>query len=115
MSKTKISRRDFLKSSAIAFAAPAIVPSSVFGRTSPGNRVNLAAIGVGGRGSGNVWQDFVTTQDDVRLVAACDCFAGRRTEFAARVNEYYGGKYCEPTADWREVLARKDVDGVVIS
>ena len=37
----------------------------------------LAAIGVGNRGGGNVWQDFVTTQDDVRIVAACDCFASR--------------------------------------
>jgi hypothetical protein len=115
MSKTKISRRDFLKSAAMAFAAPAIVPSFVRGRTAPSNRVNLAAIGVGGRGSGNVWQDFVTTQDDVRLVIACDCFAGRRSDFAAKVNKYYGGNYCEPLADWREVLARKDVDGVVIS
>ena len=115
MSGTKISRRDFLKTAAVVVAAPAIVPSSVFGRTAPSNRVNLAAIGVGGRGSSNVWQDFVTTQDDVRLITACDCFAGRRTEFAAKVNEYYGGNYCEPMADWRKVLARKDVDGVIIS
>jgi hypothetical protein len=115
MSETKISRRDFLLTTAAVLAAPAIVPASVFGRTAPSNRVNLAAIGVGGRGSSNVWQDFVTTQDDVRLIVACDCFANRRTEFAAKVNEYYGGTYCEPMADWRKVLARKDVDGVVIS
>jgi hypothetical protein len=115
MSEAKISRRDFLKSAAVVIAAPAIVPSSVLGRTAPSNRVNLAAIGVGGRGSSNVWQDFVTTQDDVRLIVACDCFAGRRTEFAAKVNEHYGGTYCEPMADWRRVLARKDVDGVIIS
>ena len=105
-------RRHFLKSAAVAAAAPMIVPSSVFGRTAPSNRVNLAAIGVGGRGSSNVWHDFVATQDDVRLVAACDCFASRRTDFAARVDEHYGGTYCEPTADWRDVLARDDVDGV---
>lgn len=115
MSETKISRRNFFKAAAAVLAAPAIVPSAVFGRTAPSNRLNLAAIGVGGRGSSNVWQDFVTTQDDIRLVAACDCFAGRRTEFAEKVNGYYGGKYCEPMADWRDVLARKDVDGVVIS
>lgn len=114
MSKAK-SRRSFLVSAAAAAAAPAIVPSSVFGRTAPSNRINLAAIGVGNRGGSNVWQDFVATQDDVRLVAACDCFASRREAFAARVNAFYGGSYCQPMADWREVLARKDVDGVVIS
>jgi hypothetical protein len=114
MSETS-SRRRFLKSAAALAAAPAIVPASVFGQNAPSNRINLAAIGVGNRGSGNVWQDFVSTQEDVRVVAACDCFASRRKDFAARVNELYGGSYCEPVADWREVLARKDIDGVVIS
>jgi predicted dehydrogenase len=108
-------RRHFLKSAAMAAAAPMIVPSSVFGRTAPSNRVNLAAIGVGGRGAGNVWHDFVTTQDDVRLVATCDCFTSRRKDFAARVDEHYGGTYCEALADWRDVLAREDVDGVIVS
>jgi predicted dehydrogenase len=115
MAKGSITRRDFMKSAATLVAAPAIVPSTVFGRNAPGNRVNLAAIGVGSRGSSNVWQDFVATQEDVRLVAVCDCFAGRREAFAAKVNEYYGGKVCSPMAHWREVLARKDVDGVIIS
>ena len=114
MSQAK-NRRRFLQSAAAAAAAPMIVPSTVFGRTAPSNRVNLAAIGLGSRGASNVWHDFVETQDDVRLVAACDCFASRRTEFAARVDELYGGTYCEPTADWRDVLAREDVDGVIIS
>ncbi len=61
-----LSRRDFLKRAAAAVAAPTIVPSSVFARPAPSDRVALAAIGVGNRGGGNVWADFVTTQDDVR-------------------------------------------------
>jgi len=115
MGDSKISRRDFLRSAAALAAAPTIVPAGVFGRNAPSNRVNLAAIGVGNRGASNVWADFVETQDDVRLVAACDCFAGRRTDFAAKVNAFYGAKVCDPMADWREVLERKDVDGVIIS
>jgi predicted dehydrogenase len=114
MSKN-ISRRDFLKSAAVTLAAPTIVPATVFGRNAPSNRINLAAIGVGSRGGSNVWQDFVDTQEDVRIVAACDCFAGRREGFAAKVNARYGGNVCRPMADWREVLARQDVDGVIIS
>ncbi|NTV80821.1 MAG: Gfo/Idh/MocA family oxidoreductase [Candidatus Aminicenantes bacterium] len=115
MGDSKISRRGFFRSVAAMAAAAAIVPSDVFGRQAPSNRINLAAIGVGNRGAGNVWADFVESQSDVRLVAACDCFAGRRNDFAAKVNAHYGAKICAPLADWREVLARKDVDGVVIS
>ena len=95
MSSTK-SRRRFLGSAAAAAVAPMIVPKTVFGRTAPSNRINLAAIVVGNRGAANAWQDYVTTQDDVRLVAACDCFASRRSAFAAKVDAFYGGKYCEP-------------------
>jgi hypothetical protein len=51
----------------------------------------------------------------VRVVAACDCFASRRTAFAEKVNAHYGGSYCDPVADWRDVLARADVDGVIVS
>jgi len=108
------SRRTFLKSAA-AVAAPMIVPSTVFGPTAPSNRVNLAAIGVGNRGGSNVFEDYVKTQDDVRVVAACDCFASRRTAFAAKVDAFYGGTYCTPTADWRDILRRDDIDGLVIS
>jgi predicted dehydrogenase len=115
MRRQALSRREFLKGAAAVVAAPVIVPSSVFARPAPSDRVALAAIGVGNRGGGNVWADFVTTQDDVRVVAACDCFASRRNDFAAKVNAHYGGRVCEPMADWREVLARKDVDGVIIS
>jgi len=115
MSVSRITRRSFLKSAAAIAAAPTIVPSGVFGRQAPSDRINLAAIGVGNRGAGNVWADFVEPQSDVRLVAACDCFAGRRNDFAAKVNAHYGAKICAPMADWREVLARKDVDGVVVS
>jgi len=115
MSVSRITRRSFLKSAAAIAAAPTIVSSGVFGRQAPSDRINLAAIGVGNRGAGNVWADFVEPQNDVRLVAACDCFAGRRNDFAAKVNAHYGAKICAPMADWREVLARKDVDGVVVS
>src|SRR5512136_2184519 len=105
MSQRRLSRRDFLKRAAAAVAAPTIVPSSVFGPNAPSDRVALAAIGVGNRGGGNVWADFVTTQSDARVVAACDCFASRRNDFAAKVDAHYGGKVCESAADWRKVLA----------
>ena len=114
MTAQNITRRSFLKATAVA-AVPAIVPASVFGQEAPSNRVNIAAIGVGNRGSNNVMYGFVRPQPDVRVIVACDCFKSRREGFAEQVNKVYDAKVCEPMADWREVLARDDVDGVVVS
>lgn len=115
MSDSNITRRAFLRTTAAAAAIPTIVPASVFGQNAPSNRIHLAAIGVGNRGGGNVLNGFVRAQPDVRVVVACDCFKSRREKFAAEANEHYGAKVCEPMADWRAVLARDDVDGVVVS
>jgi hypothetical protein len=68
------SRRSFVKSFSLAAgsAFPAIVPSSVFGAAAPSNRVNLAAFGVGGRGTADT--DAVNTHPDARFLAVCDCY-----------------------------------------
>lgn len=114
MNAHNLTRRTFLKTTA-AIAIPSVVPASVFGQNAPSNRVNIAAIGVGGRGTANVMHGFVRSQSDVRVIVACDCFKSRREKFATEANKVYNAKVCEPMADWRQVLARDDVDGVVIS
>ena len=115
---SETTRRQFLRGAAAGAAAglagPWIVPASVFGKNAPSNQVTLAAIGVGGRGGGNVRHNFLS-QKDVKLLAACDCFKSRRNRFAAMANKKYGKGVCKPMADFREVLARDDIDGVVIS
>jgi len=106
-------RRDFLKSAATAAAVPLIVPASVFGQNAPGNRVTLAAIGVGNRGSG-VLQGFAR-HGDVQVLAVCDAFQSRRERVRAELNARYGGgDTVKAYADFREVLQRPDIDGVVI-
>lgn len=126
----KISRRSFLGRTTAGLAAPFIVPSSVFGRNAPGNRINVACIGTGNQGV----QDLraLLENDDVQVVAVCDVnrashgyksedqYLGR--EPAQRiVNEKYAerkrsGAYrgCDALVDFRDVLARPDVDAVVI-
>ena len=52
---------------------------------------------------------------DVRLVAVVDCYQNRRETFAKTANEQYGGNVCATYRDFREVVARKDIDGVIIS
>ena len=67
-----VDRRQLLASSAAAIAAPAIIPSSVFGqlRPAPSERINLAVIGLGGNGSGTL-TNFLGKKE-VQVVAVCD-------------------------------------------
>jgi predicted dehydrogenase len=116
MNKTDtISRRGFVKGSALAAASlafPTVVPSTVFGRHAPSNRVNLAMIGVGSRGT-DVMKGFAR-HDDVCFLAVCDTFRDRRERARAFLNEKYGGEVTQAYRDFRQMLARDDIDGVVI-
>jgi predicted dehydrogenase len=111
---SRSSRRSFLKSISVAGAlAPAIVPSSVFGANAPSERVNVAAFGVGGRGShvnGKIVQF-----DDVRYIAVCDCYESRREEKRKAWNELYGGDYVKTYSNPWDVIKRKDIDAVVVA
>ncbi len=112
-----VSRREVLKRAAAAagaMALPAIVPGSVFGENAPSNRLNLAGIGVGGRGTFDCRTRFLPLED-VRFVACADCRQNRRDAFVKMANDHYQGKVCTAYRDFRDVLARKDVDGVVVS
>jgi len=115
MSRRVVSRRDFLKrSSAVAgaLAAPLAFPAPARGAAAPNERVNLAMIGVGQRGT-DVMRAFAA-HDDARFVAVCDAFRERRQAAQSWLNERYGGSGVEAYEDLRELLARRDVDGVVI-
>ena len=48
-------------------------------------------------------------------MAACDCRRSRREAFARMADNHYRGKICTAYPDFRDVLARKDVNGVVVS
>jgi predicted dehydrogenase len=112
-----LSRRELLKRATAAAAAaslPMIATAPLLGANAPSNRVSLAAIGVGGRGTDNCRGSFLPLED-VRFVAAADCRKSRREGFAKMANAHYRGNVCKPYGDFRDVLARKDVDGVVIS
>jgi len=112
----KHSRRNFLKGAAAASGAiafPAVVPSSVFGAQAPSERILMGHIGVGGRGSG-VMGGFLGLKD-CQCIAVADCFASRRERARARIDGRYGGKVCKTYRDFRELLARDDIDGVTIA
>jgi myo-inositol 2-dehydrogenase/D-chiro-inositol 1-dehydrogenase len=117
-------RRTFLKRSAIgtigAFAVPAIVPSYLLGPKSPGNRINVAVIGIGRQTvSPNIPQ--LLKSDNAQIVAVCDVDSWRLGNGMKQVNDYYSGlkgftyNGCDSYSDFREVLTRKDVDAVMIA
>lgn len=110
-----LTRRGFLGRAAaagLAGAAPFVVPSSVRGANAPSNQVTVACIGVGGRGSGLLYE--AAGQPNVKILAVCDVFEDRRRQRAASLNQRYGGNVCTPYRDLREMLARDDIDAVTI-
>ena len=118
--KNDIGRRQFLKRAtkvaAGAVAFPYIVPSSALGKAgtvSPSNRVVVGCIGVGSQGRG-VMQNFLY-QDIAQVVAVCDVKANMREAARKRVDETYGNTGCAEYHDFRELLARDDIDAVMIA
>jgi predicted dehydrogenase len=116
----KMNRRRLLKQAAgvvmggIAF--PYIIPARVLGAdggVAPSNRITMASIGVGWQGPANMEQ-FLQL-DDCRVVTICDIDKNHLREAVNTVNDRYGNRDCAAYADYREVLARKDIDAVVIS
>ena len=112
-----MSRRRFLAATGAAAALPFIVPGSVFGqgtrKTRPSNRVVMAAIGWGMQGPGNT-QNFLSF-DDCQVVAVCDLDKNVLAGAVRHVNEHYGNQDCKGYHDYRELLAREDIDAVMIA
>ena len=120
---TVSSRRTFMKTSLGAAAAagfPTILPSSVFGQLAPSNRINIGAIGVGRisrvHDLPGIWK-----YDQANIMAVCDLDANRVELGKALINGYYSKKTGKPYDGvtgyhhYRELLANKDIDAVVIS
>jgi len=119
-----LSRRGFLARSAAAAASVSLVPASALGlggKTAPSERIGVGVIGMGGRGSGHL--DALLGRPEVQILAVCDPYRSKREGAKKRAEDHYartrslGGAYkgCEATSDFRKVLAREDVDAVVIA
>lgn len=99
-----------------------IVPSTFFGKEAPSNRITMGFIGVGNNGYN--WARNFLKDDRCQIVAVCDVNregpgywenSVRGREPARRlVDEAYGGQTCATYEDYREVLAREDIDAIYI-
>ena len=99
-----------------AVAAPYVITSAALGAKgvpAASERVTLGHIGVGSRGT-QVLRGFLGL-GDCQSVAVSDCFASRREKVAAMIDGRAGKKVCKAYLDYRELLAREDIDGVVIA
>lgn len=115
-------RRTFLKCVGGTMALPYIVPSSVLGAdnaVAPSNRIALGCIGVGRMGTGDL-KEFLGFSE-VQVVAVCDVDAKRVTKAKELVEKWYGDQRqpssysgCATYRDFRELIARSDIDAVSI-
>ncbi len=110
-----LSRRNFVRTSAAAaVAAPTIIPSHVLGKDAPSNKITVGFIGTGGHGTGWNLPAYLGNAD-ARILVTCDADEGRARHAKGIVDQNYGNKDCATTRDFREVLAREDIDAVMIS
>jgi predicted dehydrogenase len=120
MPPLNLTRRRFLQNTALLTAAPLILPSRVWSQeTAPGKRFTVGCIGMGKMMGGHLRN--MLQRDDVQVVAVCDVDTTRREEAKKRVDDAYTKKAgttqagCSAYNDFRELLARKDIDLAVIA
>ncbi len=108
-------RRRFLKTAGTAAILPAVLPSYGLqgAGTAPNNRINVGVIGMGWQGPGNT-EGFLASQD-CQVVAACDIDANHLAAAVKKINDSYGNEDCKGYHDFRELLAREDIDAVMIA
>jgi predicted dehydrogenase len=113
-------RRAFLKTTATislgAAGFPYVVPGRVLGAggaTPPSAKIVMGCIGIGSMGGGHL-RGF-SGQEDVRVVAVCDLRRKFLEKAKQTVDQRYGDSGCTMYQDFRELLARPDIDAVCIA
>jgi predicted dehydrogenase len=99
-----------LSSSPLARAARAVATAAPVGAN---DRINIGVIGWGMMGPANT--HAFLGESDCRVVAACDIHKGHLQQAVDAVNQKYGNQDCKAYHDYREVIARDDIDAVMIA
>ena len=115
----QLSRRSFLKRAAASAAvSPFILPAHIWAaETKPNSLLGMGFIGMGTQSRG-LLGGFLG--QDTRVLAVCDVDTTRRNDAKKRVDEFYAKKAgqggdCAACNDFREIIARKDIDAVCIA
>ena len=116
MGSGSINRRDFLARSALVAGVPAFVSSRALGGSggvAASEKIVLGAIGIGPRG--RYVLSRMLDETDVQFVAICDVQAERRDAVKAMAKAKYGNDDCAEYIDMHELLARNDIDAVLVA
>ncbi len=115
-----LSRRQFVAGALAAAAAPAIIPASALGldnQLAPSERITIGMLGMGNRGTDS-WRAMRPLPDH-QVVAIAECRRDRALLAQKSINDFYAGRVgqqqfqgCNIYNDFRELLARKDIDAV---
>jgi hypothetical protein len=109
-------RRAFLQTASAAVAAPYVITSAALGnadRPPASERIVMGGIGIGNMGRGD--QGAFLGRSDVQYVAACDVRKGALKASKAKVDKKYENNDCKAYNDFREMLARTDIDAVHVA
>ena len=109
-------RRDFIKSASALTATTSAFAAKTSSNKGSGrvlganDKINVAVIGVGGRGFyvASEFENAGKRDNNCQIVAVCDVYEKRKKRAADRYK-------VEGYLDWREVIARKDVDAVIVA
>src|ERR1700691_3122764 len=108
-----LSRRRFLVSGGAALVLPHLIAGCATARKPPSQQIVVGIIGCGGQGNNNT-NDFLGHQD-CHVVAACDVDKNHLSELIGKVNDHYKNQDCKGCHDFRDLLARSDIDAVMIA
>ncbi len=114
-----LNRRRFLKTASQAgalLAMPYVIPGTALGKNgsvAPSERIVLGGIGIGNRGTYDL--GCFLHEPDARFVAVCDVKTEHRKAAKEMVDAKYGNSDCATYVDLRELLARRDIDAVLIA
>ena len=118
--RQQLNRRSFLRGAMAAgtvVAAPTILPARLLGQdgqVAPSEQITVGFIGTGGHGIDRNLRMYLG-QPDARVLAVCDVDRNNMARAKTLVDAKYGNTDCATTGDFREVLARPDIDAVMIS
>ncbi|CAN5135684.1 Gfo/Idh/MocA family oxidoreductase [soil metagenome] len=108
-------RRRFLKQSGGALAGLAAFPNLILrAAAAPSEQITVGFIGTGSHGIGRNLNMFLQ-QADARVLAVCDPYRDRMEKAKGMTDERYGNNDCEMVSDFRKIIARDDIDAVMIS
>jgi predicted dehydrogenase len=120
--KYGMKRRDFLKAAGLSLMVPTIWPRRLFAQTPPSETMLLGVIGTGRQGQGDM-QELIYRglETGARVVAVCDIDTHRLEDAQWLAEKIYAAELGKGSYqgiatfhDFRELLARPDIDGVLI-